>query len=508
MRRVPRKTRWASLALLAACFLCGCPGPSSVSPKGTEAPVSQSTRPEIIILISIDTLRADHLGLYGHSRPTSPVLDAFAAGGTVFEDASSTAPWTLPAHASILTGLYPRSHRVLTFSTALPGEIPTLASTLAEAGYQTAAVVNSAWLTKERYGVTRDFQKFLFVDDTQDRRAPNTWITDQAIEWLREPDARPLFLFIHYYDVHSDYASLPQYENIFVSPYTGEADGTGWQLARASLEDDYIKMCHENYDPKKCRIGTEENYLAIDRSVGKIHFDESSIRHIEELYDAGIRQLDNELGRFFSLLKKNRILDDALIILTSDHGEEFLDHGRMDHFLTMYQEVLRVPLIFHGPNIPTGLRITTPVSSVDLMPTILSLARAKPKAPFDGLDLTPLMAGEDLQQFTTRPIFGEASGGLTYALMMEDIFPVYRSLRRGQHKLIHNSKSKAWELYDLENDPSETTNIAKREPELLAKLTEEMLKRYSDFNPEPAAPDHVELSRDELENLRALGYVP
>ncbi len=502
------KAHGAAAVLLTTFFLCGCPGPISVTPKATEAPASQSTRPEIIILISIDTLRADHLGLYGHGRPTSPILDAFAANGSVFEDASSTAPWTLPAHASMLTGLYPRSHRVLTFNTALPSEIPTLAGLLAEAGYRTAAVVNSAWLKKERYGLTRDFQKYLFVDDVQTRRAPNTWITDQAIEWLREPDSRPLFLFIHYYDVHSDYASLPQYENIFVSPYTGEADGTGWQLARASLEDDYIKMCHENYDPKKCRIGTEENYLAIDRSVGKLHFDEDSIRHIEELYDAGIRQLDNELGRFFSLLKENRILDDALVILTSDHGEEFLDHGRMDHFLTMYQEVLRVPLIFHGPNIPSGLRITTPVSLVDLMPTILSLSGVPPRTSSDGLDLTPLMAGKDPQQFTTRPIFGEASGGLTYALMMEDIFPVYRSLRRGQHKLIHDSKREIWELYDLANDPSETMNIAEREPELLAKLIEEMLKRYSEFNPEPSAADHVELSREELENLRALGYVP
>jgi hypothetical protein len=94
-------------------------------------------------------------------------------------------------------------------------------------------------------------------------------VTDQAITWIRDRDTRPLFLFVHYYDVHSDYSSLPQYERLFVQPYSGIADGTGWQLARASFEDDFVEMCHRNYDPAKCRIGTEEKYLAVDRSVGR-----------------------------------------------------------------------------------------------------------------------------------------------------------------------------------------------------------------------------------------------
>ena len=310
--------RACATALASLLLAVGC---SDSRPGGGARPDERSQahagRPPLIVLISIDTLRADHMGLYGHHRDTSPVLDAFARGGTVFVDASSTSPWTLPAHSSMLTGLYPRTHRVLTFETTLPEEVPTLAGTLSQAGYSTAAVVNSAWLRKEQYGLTRDFQDYLFVDDAQDRRAPNSWVTDQAMVWIRERDTRPLFLFIHYYDVHSDYSSLPQYERLFVQPYSEVADGTGWQLARAN-----------------------------------------------------------------------------------------------------------------------------------------------------------------------------------------------RSIRRGRYKLIHNSKEDSWALYDLELDPGETLDIAAKEPEITAELSAEIRSRYAGFDPNPEPPNRIELDREELERLRALGYVP
>ncbi len=509
MRKSPIVGLWASArGLFFAMLLSGCPGADSIDEKDLAGSDSETQRPQLIILISLDTLRADHLGLYGHHRPTSPVLDAFAAQGTVFDDASSTSPWTLPAHTSILTGLYPRNHRVLTFDTALPAQVPTLASMLSAAGYQTAAVINSAWLKKERYGVTREFEKYLFVDDTQDRRAPNSWITDQAISWILEAGSQPLFLFVHYYDVHSDYSSLPEYERLFVTPYAGEADGTGWQLARASFEDDYLEMCHENYDPERCRIGNLEEYLVVDRNVDKVFFDENDLRHLEELYDAGIRQLDNELGRFFSVLKSEDLLDRSLVIITSDHGEEFMDHGRMDHFLTMHQEVIRVPLIMRGPEIPSELRVKTPVSLVDIAPTILSFAGMTHETALDGLNLAHLLKGKTPEAFDRRAIFGEASGGLTYEKMMKGIFPTYRSLRRGKYKIIHDSKQNKWLLYDLEADPGEEHDLAAKKPELTQRLATEMRQRYLDFDPEPAAHDRVELDADELERLRALGYVP
>jgi len=412
----------------------------------------------------------------------------------------------------MLTGLYPRAHGVQTFATALPTAVPTLAKFLEAEGYDTAAVVNSVWLSKDRFGITRDFEKYLFVEDTQDRRAPNTWITDQAIGWIRESQENPLFLFVHYYDVHSDYTSLPEYERIFVTPYSGEADGTGWQLAQASFEDDYVKMCHENYDPYKCRIGTPEKYLAVDRSVGKVFFDDADIRHLEELYDAGIRQLDNEIGRFLGLIESEGLLNDALILITSDHGEEFMDHGRMDHFLTMYQEVLRVPLIIRGPGIPQGLQIDTPVSLVDIVPTVLAIAGIEGRKELDGVDFSPLFLDSTRppSDLESRFIFGEAAGGLTHALMMDDIYPIYRSIRKGRHKLIHNSKDESWSLYDLEVDPGESDDLFSQEAKtpLVRELTSAMEERYKDFDPNPAPENRVELETWELEKLRALGYVP
>jgi arylsulfatase A-like enzyme len=504
--------RMLGLILCFLFFLASCsPSPEPVSSE-PQAAVTAKSRPPLVILISIDTLRADHLSLYGYPRLTSPVLDAFASRGVVFEDASSPAPWTAPAHASMLTGLYPLRHGVETFFTSLPDEVPTLAQFLAREGYRTAAVVNSGWLKKDRQGITRDFDQYLFVDDIPDRRAPNTWITDQALEWIRESKDQPLFLFIHYYDVHSDYVSLPEYERLFVTPYSGKADGTGWQLAQASFEDDYVEMCHENYDPTKCRIGTPDNYLAVDRSVGKIFFDDADIRHLKELYDAGIRQLDNELGRLFSQIEAEGLLENTLTVITSDHGEEFMEHGRMDHFLTMYQEMLHVPLIIRGPGIPKGIRIDTPVSLVDIVPTILSTTSVENISGLDGLDLRSLFSSSKSPAFEKRLLFGEASGGMTHELIMDDIYPVFYSIRQGAHKLIHDRKEDSWFLYDLESDPDETVNLLTANSPSHSKIGTELeaalLKRHGNFRSRPSRSEQIEISEEEMRKLRALGYLP
>lgn len=502
---------------LSFCGLWGCsPEPSESEPPRRErvtqapetAPESPApSPPSLIMIVSIDTLRADHLGLYGSSRLTSPVLDVFANEGTVFTDASSTSPWTLPAHASILTGRNPLNHGVMRFDSALPEEVDSLAGLLKKHGYQTAAVVNSTWLKKEPFRLTRDFDQYLFIDDTMDRRAPNTWITDQAINWISEHEGQPLFLFVHYYDVHADYASLPEYERLFVTDYDGEVDGTAWQLATAAFEDDFLEMCHKEYDPSKCRIGTLEKYLAVDSSVEKLILDEADVEYLEQLYDAGIRQLDTELGRLFSAVTKKDPEQDSLVVVVSDHGEEFMEHGRVDHFLTVYQEILHVPLIFRGQDIPAGLRIDAPVSVIDIVPTVLSIADIPIPEDLDGLNLTALMNGQPQARFTDRFLYGEAAGGLSYQLMMDNIYPVYRSVRKGPYKLIYDSKAEEAWLYDLSKDPYEQHDIRSEYPEMAELLLGEMRGRYSEFAPAPAPENQINLESDELERLRALGYI-
>lgn len=514
----------AALALIFTLF-AGCtpeadPGDAAPAAQPVAA-VPRAEPPRLVILVSLDTVRADHLGLYGYPRFTSPVLDTLALEGVVFEDASSAAPWTLPAHASMLTGLYPLKHRVITMADALPDDIPTLASMLADEGYQTAAVVNSSWLTKQKYRVTRDFEKYLFIEEMPERRSPNTWVTDQAIIWLQEAGDQPIFLFVHYYDVHSDYASEPAYEKLFVGPYDGPADGTSWQLTASTLEEDYVEMCQRNYDPEKCRFGQFETPKIVDDTLERLDFQPADLAHIIDLYDAGVRQMDSELSRFFGLLRKGGFLDEALLIITADHGEEFLEHGRLEHFLPVNQELLRVPLVIRGPGVPKNVRVGWPVSLIDLTPTVLGMVGVDPPVELEGRDLAPLwweaasespesLAARPSVQFENRFLYGEASGGVTYEMMLgEGIFPVYRSIRQGRYKLIHESKRDVWQLFDLSSDPLEQRDVSAEHPEIARMLGEQLMRRSEEpGDVSGGSENRVELDDEDIERLRALGYVP
>lgn len=498
--------------LCAAATLAGCPSSEQPArPTTSAATPDERGRPETphtIILISIDTLRADHLGLYGYERFTSPNLDAFARDGVVFEDASSTSPWTLPAHASLLTGRTPLRHGVTTVQTRLSEQVPTLASLLARAGYRTAAVVNSTWLKPTEFGLTREFDRVRFVPEDPARHATNVLVTDQAIEWLSEVGENKLFLFMHYYDVHADYASEPAYEQLFVGPYDGIANGTSWQLTRANLEDDYLEMCHERFDPEKCTFADTDGHNIVDRSVARIRFDADDVRHLEALYDAGIRQFDSELGRFFRFLDDADLTEGSVVVVTSDHGEEFMEHGRVDHFLTMYQEVIRVPFVLRGPGIPSGLRPVAPVSIIDVAPTLLTLAGLDVPPDVEGLDLSPLWRDSGSTAFEQRLLYGEASGGLTYRLVVGEYFPIYESVRQGRYKLVYDSKSGEPELFDLAVDPREQANVADAMPEIATRLDSAMRERRASSGDRQPVADPVVLPEEDVDRLRALGYVP
>lgn len=502
--------------LLGAAVALACTADESTAPAISDAvsgPDASSAQdmgraPRLVVLVSIDTLRPDHLGLYGYARFTSPILDAFSRRGVVFEDASAAAPWTLPSHASLLTGLYPKSHRAVTFETRLPEEIPTLARVLRGAGWKTAAVVNTHWLKPNKYGVTRDFEDFLYVDSPPDRRAPNTFVTDQAIQWIEDSPDAPLFVFVHYYDVHADYTSQPEFERLFVGPYDGPAKGTGWQLVKANIEPEFLELCHERFDPDKCTFGSAERPRVIDQSVQRMEFDEADVAHMVDLYDAGIRQMDTEIGRLFSFIETSGISEETLVVVTSDHGEEFLEHGRLDHFLPTWQEVLHIPLIMVGPGLPAGTRVGTPVSNVDVAPTVLGLVGVSANTPLEGLDLAPLWGGEEPAAFDDRYLHGEASGGLQYERVLPGMFPVFRSVRHGRYKLVYDSKREAHALYDLDTDPHELNDISASKTEIAERLVAVMRERQADYSPDPDPVNRVVLDPEEIDQLRALGYAP
>ena len=252
-RMAPWIAPWiASAALLAACGAAEVPGAAPGAGRH-------------LILISIDTLRPDRLGCYGHARDTSPALDRLAREGVLFEDVTSASPWTLPAHASLLTGHYASRHGVVDLTRRLDAALPTLASLLGERGYATAAVVNSSNLT-ERHGLERGFEQFHHVPELADDGS----IPDGAAEvlaharpMLERRGERPLFLFLHFYDVHSDYAPDEAYRARFVRPYAGTLAGRTAELLELRQRGAPLEA--------------------------------ADVEHLLDLYDAEIRQL--EIGR-------------------------------------------------------------------------------------------------------------------------------------------------------------------------------------------------------------------
>lgn len=438
----------ATTLVALAYALAGCRAASPPAPA------------ERVVLISIDTLRADHLGAYGYARPTSPNLDAFAAGGVIFTDVTSPSPWTLPAHASLFTGLYPGRHGLASSNAKLPGSVTPLAQHLAARGFQTAAVVNSNYLSPV-FGLERGFQRFRHVQESVGQREPAREITEQAIAWAEEMRGKRAFLFVHYYDVHSDYRSLPEYERMFVGSYTGSVNGSTAQL--------------------------------LDARRRGIRFDEADVRHLVDLYDAGIRQMDDELARLLAAIG-----DDGrtLVIVTSDHGEEFLEHGGVLHGRTQYQELVRVPLILRGTGIPVGARVERTVSLVDVMPTILAAVGEPVPAGLDGSDLAPSWRGKGAE-LDARYLSCEADHNNAEPDVM-------RAVRHRGHTLHVDRLSGNVTLFELGSDPHEQKDVASNHGTIAAELREQ-LERYRSARVE--AGGAVTLTPEQEERLRSLGYV-
>ena len=445
----PRLSGLLVPALLACALLAGCGGADQ--------------RPPNVLLISIDTLRPDRLGCYGHDRETSPALDALAAGGVLFEDVTSASPWTLPSHATMLTGLYPSRHGVVGHTNRLRQKTRSLATRLGEHGYRTLGVVNSHNLS-ERYGLGRGFDVFEYVLEKNPKgkilnRGPR--IVARAQELLGEVGDQPFFMFLHFYDVHTDFTPDDEYRAQFVGPYDGEFDGSTLQLAEL-----------------RARGGT---------------LGEDDVRYLFELYDAEIRQLDDLLAGLFAHLDQLGLADDTLVVVTSDHGEEFGEHGSVLHGQTHFEEVIRIPLLVRGPDVPVGRRIDEPVHLVDVAPTILAACGI----PDDGLD------GIDLQQVWVsnsgpdRYLYSEADHNNSQP-------DIRRMIRFQRHKLLHDTLTGESHVFDLEQDPGESVDVSDAEVELAAML----MTKLEAFMQGGAEADQIPMpSAEDQELLRSLGYL-
>jgi arylsulfatase A-like enzyme len=456
----------------------------------TDLPVPNARN---LVLISIDTLRADHLGLYGYGMSTSPNIDRFFADGVVFGRAYSQTPWTLPSHVSMLTGLYPSTHGVRIYPTVtrgfvdqIPKDVVLISEILSAEGFTTAGFTGGAYLTKE-YAFDRGFSKFQEADSMR-----MVEVLDSALPWLSAHAAEPFFLFLHSFDVHR-----------FNPPHVYEDLGDG--AYRGSL----------------WRI-REENPEAIENLAvgdGFYSLGEEDLGFLVALYDSEIRDVDRQLERLFSELERLELLENTAVVFTSDHGESFFEHRTTGHAFTLYGPALHVPLLVRTPGANHRV-VLDPVQSVDLAPTILDIlevpARSRPL--MQGTSLVSAIAGSTLGN---RPIVCEA-----------DVLDTQAALYSGRYKYInygvlsHSLFDRVFilltlkgllspyaqneELFDLRDDPGETANLASSDPKRTEELRSVLFQRVRAFRQMADARGSRKLapsmSRELEEKLKALGY--
>lgn len=382
-------------------------------------PEGDPSRPDIV-LVSVDTLRADHLSCYGHDRPTSPFLDGLAAAGTRYADARSPAPWTLPAHTTLLTGLLPQHHQVVEDSLHLDPATPLLAEVMKGAGYATGGAVATLYVSTI-YGFDRGFNHFEDFDlhtEKQNLRGEvlAADVVDDALAWLsRLPPKQPFFLFLHVYDVHYLYDPPKPWATLF---------------DRAPKGDD---PKYKNYFYSKKHPLNDEQWA-----------------HQKAQYDEAIRYVDDQLARLSQALSAAGRAPRWAV--TADHGEEHGERGGWGHAHTLYNEQLHVPLILSGPGLPAGQVEQSTVGLQDVAPTLARWVGAT--LPGDGVDLGQGAPPDrafpaETSRFTTNRV-GLYEGGL-----------------RLEWDLSANRR----ELYDDRADPTEQKDLAKGRPEDLARLT-------------------------------------
>lgn len=411
-----------------------------------------ATPPKLVVLWIVDTLRADHLGVYGYERDTSPRLDAFAEDAVTFDRATAQSAWTRPSVTSILTGQVLKRHGVYDKDDALAREAVTLAETLFEAGYDTAAFITNGNL--RHVGLEQGFRTFRHLKEggapPLPFHRPASEVAQAGLQWLEEQARLPAFLYLHVTDPHMPYEPTAAFAGL-------------WPVADSSLS-------------------TIEGYRAT------INSPEPATQDLIDLYDAEIRQADAAFGALLDELERHGLDGDALIVFTADHGEEFLDHDGWQHGKSLYPEQIAVPLVVRWPPaaspFPPGSRVDSVAAHIDLAPTILRTVGVVPPTTMQGRDL----AGTD-----SRPTLAEL-----------------RHSRRAsvdeRYKLVTNPEGDLLGLYDSVEDPQERVDLTFSAPAVLEyhrRLHALFLERSA------GGPDAAPAEQDEetLEQLRALGYI-
>ena len=420
-----------------------------------------------VILILCDTLRADHLSCYGYHRTTSPFIDSLKTRGLFFKKCYSNASRTGPSISSLFTSLYPISHGAVNsleswdLKAVLDEKNVTMAEILRKNGFYTHAVFSNVNASPE-FGYAQGFKSHSF-DNYQSAQKVRLSVIKILKKLKRK---KPFFLYLHFMDPHNPYKPPEPFDNYFDPDYQG------------MIEDD--------------KPGLFDDIMSENQKLSP-----RDLSHISAQYDAEILYFDRELQSLFQSLDSMGLIEDSVIIFTADHGEEFYEHGKFLHGYTLYQEQLHVPLIILGKDIPVK-KISVPVSLLDLLPTLLSWMNIEIKTdrPFQGRDITPLFKGDTLPP----PIlFAEASLNAVFTIK-------YKTIIKEDWKYIYDFLHDSEELYNLETDPGEQSNLVSHQVKQLAIFRQEM-QNFLRMAPGEIRQKFVPLDKKSREQLKNLGYI-
>ncbi len=526
------------LLLPLLCLSCAtAAGGAAVAPRESARDPTREAGPRNVVVVVIDTLRADRLGCYGYSRPTSPALDALAARGLCFERAYATAPWTLPSTASLLTGLQPEVHRASHFFASISPEARLLAESLAGEGYENAAFVGN-YFVQPLFGFERGFDRY-DQGCMVDRGGINSpQISDAAIAWLEQPRERPFFLYLHYFDPHYNY----------------------W-------EHEGFKFGGEDTE----RVFSGADIYALREQAPR--FDAADRARLDALYDSEVAFTDHHVGRVFRKLEELGVDDETYVVVTADHGESLGEHGWIGHTVQLYEESIRIPLIVAGPGLEPARHGDLPVQLDDVIVPLLRLAGGEEAGPWSsaaarvaaglrpdealcsvetsGLDESePVAAQKSVTRAPWKLFIDTAADGTeSYRLFkldepagrrkkrLEDhpaqvrllldaratdleelkkerernreTLTRKRALVQGHQKVIVDLVSGTVELYDLALDPREQRDLATEQPERAAAL-QARLRELIDALAAAALPEGAplddEAAAEHRRRIQASGY--
>ena len=421
----------ACVAILAAC--------SSKQEPTVRVPQAN------VLLITLDTTRADRIGAYGYSPASTPNIDRLAREGVLFEHCITPSAYTLPSHSSIMTGLYPPAHGVrLNGEAALGDSQTTLAERLAADGYRTGAFVG-AFVLDGRWGLKQGFQHYddqfhLGPEQRLDLarvQRPANQVTDAALQWLGQDETKPFFAWLHFYDAHSPY---------------------------------------EPPEPFRSKFNGSES----------------------KLYDGEIAFADSQIGRVLAWLDTKGIADGTIVIVASDHGEGLGSHGESEHGFYIYDYAVRVPLIMRIPKAASNVRVAQQVRTTDLYPTVLELVANRTQEALDGESLLPLIAGTEAID-RTRYAYSESM-----ATRLQYGWAALYSVRTNDFKYIDAPRS---ELYDLQADPVESKNVLDEKRRAALQLRKELTSIRSEAEKRAPKAEEANLDQETLRKLASLGYL-